>query len=106
VRRPRGPATEALADPPPPVLQRLSHRSPPSSRRSREHITGIKQFHHPLVGDIDLTYDRLDLAADTGLTLFTYTAQPGSRPAEALNLLGSWAATPAAVDAAEPNHPG
>jgi transcriptional regulator with XRE-family HTH domain len=59
----------------------------------REHITGIKYFHHPVVGDIDLTYDRLDLAADPGLTLFTYTAEPGSRHAEALSLLGSWAAT-------------
>jgi hypothetical protein len=31
--------------------------------------------------------------ADPGLTLFTYTAEPGSRPADALRLLGSWAAT-------------
>lgn len=67
----------------------------------REHITGIKQFHHPVVGDIDLTYDRMDLAADPGLTLFTFTAEPGSRHAEALSLLGSWAATPTAVSAAE-----
>ena len=28
-----------------------------------------------------------------GLTLFTYTAEPGSRSEEALKLLGSWAAT-------------
>jgi transcriptional regulator with XRE-family HTH domain len=32
----------------------------------RQHITGIKHFHHPVVGDLDLTYDRLDLAADPG----------------------------------------
>jgi transcriptional regulator with XRE-family HTH domain len=63
----------------------------------RRHITGIKQFRHPVVGDIDLTYDRLDLAADAGLTIFTYTAEPGSRHAEALNLLGSWAAAPQPV---------
>jgi transcriptional regulator with XRE-family HTH domain len=67
----------------------------------REHITGIKQFHHPVVGDVDLNYDRMDLVADRGLTLFTYTAEPGSRHADALSLLGSWAATPAAVGAAE-----
>lgn len=59
----------------------------------REHITGIKHFHHPLVGHISLTYDRLDLVADVGLTIFTYTAEPGSRDEETLNLLGSWAAT-------------
>ena len=41
----------------------------------------------------------MDLAADTGLTIFTYTAEPGSRSEEALKLLGSWAAT---VDPAEP----
>ena len=66
----------------------------------RQHITGIKQFHHPVVGDITLTYDRLDLVADPGLTIFTYTAEPGSRDEETLRLLGSWAATqhePAAV---------
>jgi hypothetical protein len=28
-----------------------------------------------------------------GLTIFTYTADPGTRSAEALSLLGSWAAT-------------
>jgi len=35
----------------------------------------------------------MDLAADPGLTIFTYTAEPGSKHAETLNLLGSWAAT-------------
>lgn len=59
----------------------------------REHITGIKHFCHPVVGEISLTYDRLDLVADPGLTLYTYTAEPGSRDEETLRLLGSWAAT-------------
>ena len=59
----------------------------------RQHITGIKHFHHPVVGDVSLTYDRLELAADPGLTMFAYTAEPGSKSAEALSLLGSWAAT-------------
>ena len=35
----------------------------------------------------------MDLAADHGLAIFTYAAEPGSRSEEALNLLGSWAAT-------------
>ena len=59
----------------------------------RFHAKGIKQFHHPVVGDLNLSFDRLDLAADPGLTIFTYTAEPGSRSEEALRLLGSWAAT-------------
>ncbi len=64
----------------------------------RFHDTGIKHFHHPIVGELSLTFNRLDLAADHGLTIFTYAAEPGSRAAEALKLLGSWAAT---VDPAE-----
>ena len=35
----------------------------------RFHNTGVKHFHHPVVGDLHLTYNRLDLAADPGLTL-------------------------------------
>src|SRR5256884_6030808 len=64
----------------------------------RFHNTGVKHFHHPGVGDLTLSYNRLDVAADHGLTIFTYTAEPGSRSEDALNLLGSWAAT---VDPAE-----
>lgn len=60
----------------------------------RQHITGIKRFHHPVVGELSLTYDRLELVADPGLTMFAYTAEPGSKSEEALQLLGSWAATP------------
>jgi hypothetical protein len=59
----------------------------------RFHNTGIKHFHHPAVGELSLTYNRLDLPADNRLTMFTYAAEPGSRSEEALNLLGSWAAT-------------
>jgi hypothetical protein len=35
----------------------------------------------------------MDLAADTGIAILAYSAEPGSRSQEALNLLGSWAAT-------------
>jgi hypothetical protein len=45
----------------------------------------------------------LDLAADQGLTIFTYAAEPGSRFEEALRLLGSWVAT---VDHAGPAYAG
>jgi hypothetical protein len=36
----------------------------------------------------------MELAADAGLRLAVFTAEPGSRSAEALDLLASWAATP------------
>ncbi len=59
----------------------------------RFHATAVKHFHHPVVGELCLSFNRLDIAADHGLTLYTYAAEPGSRSEEALNLLGSWAAT-------------
>jgi hypothetical protein len=59
----------------------------------RFHNVGVKHFHHPVVGDLSLSLTRLDLPADRGLTIFAYTAEPGSRAEEALKLLGSWAAT-------------
>jgi transcriptional regulator with XRE-family HTH domain len=71
-----------------------------ASHNVRFHNTGVKQFHHPEVGDLALTFNRLDLAADHGLTMFTYTAEPGSRSEEALNLLGSWTATVAPAESA------
>jgi hypothetical protein len=60
----------------------------------RFHDTGSKDYHHPVVGDISLTYNRMELAADSGLALTIFTAEPHSKSAEALSLLGSWAATP------------
>jgi transcriptional regulator with XRE-family HTH domain len=65
----------------------------------RFHDTGSKRFHHPVVGDLELTFETMGLAADAGLMLFVYTAEPGSKSDEALNLLASWAAT---LDQAEP----
>jgi transcriptional regulator with XRE-family HTH domain len=62
----------------------------------RFHVSGVKHFHHPVVGDITLNYERLELAADSGLAIMTYTADPGSESEQALRLLGSWAATTAA----------
>ena len=59
----------------------------------RYHDTGIKRIHHPVVGDLELTYEGMTLRSDGELTMFVYTAEPGSRSEESLNLLASWAAT-------------
>jgi transcriptional regulator with XRE-family HTH domain len=59
----------------------------------RLHRRGHKQLHHPVAGDLELTYEALELPADPGLTMITYTAQPGSASHEALDFLASWAAT-------------
>ena len=67
----------------------------------RIHRTGTKAFHHPVVGELTLTYEMLDLSADSGLAVLTYTAEPGSKSAEALDLLASWTATIEATDASK-----
>jgi transcriptional regulator with XRE-family HTH domain len=59
----------------------------------RFHRTGVKRFRHPVVGDLTLTYEALDLAADAGLRISAYTAEPGTPSEDALKVLASWAAT-------------
>lgn len=61
----------------------------------RRHTTGFKHFHHPVVGELHLMFEAMDLSADTGLSLFIYPPEPGSPSADALRLLASWAATQA-----------
>lgn len=60
----------------------------------RIHGTGTKRFNHPVVGELTLAYETMQLVADSDLTLLAYTAEPRSKSAEALDLLASWAATP------------
>lgn len=60
----------------------------------RFHRSGVKRLHHPVVGDLTLTYESMELTADAGLRLNAYSAEPGTASQDALNLLASWAATP------------
>ena len=57
------------------------------------HRSGAKRFHHPLVGDLTLAYERLDLPAHSGLVIVTYTAEPGSPSEDALRELERWSST-------------
>src|SRR4051812_5918764 len=59
----------------------------------RLHTKGVKRFNHPVVGELELSFNRLDVVADAGLMIVAYPAEPGSRSAEAFGLLASWAAT-------------
>ena len=59
----------------------------------RRHYSGTKNFRHPVVGLLELTYAVMELEDDPGHTLTVYPAVPGSPSDEALRLLASWAAT-------------
>jgi hypothetical protein len=70
----------------------------------RWHDSGVKGVRHPLVGEVTFTYESMNLVADPDLTMFIYTAEPGSKSEQAFNLLASWTATPDedSVHAAQP----
>lgn len=99
----RAPHDRALTD----LVGQLSTRSDAfrtlwASHDVREHRTGIKIIHHPVVGDLDLSYEALDLTSDQGLLLLAYTAAPGSPSDDALRVLMSWAATHEQEDRTSP----
>jgi transcriptional regulator with XRE-family HTH domain len=90
----RNPTDRGLSD----LIGELSTRSDIfrvrwADHNVRQHRSGIKHFHHQVVGDISLAYESLELIADPGLVLNGYSAEPGSASQDALNLLASWAAT-------------
>jgi transcriptional regulator with XRE-family HTH domain len=66
----------------------------------RFHDTGVNHMHHPVVGDLELSYETMELSVDTGLTMCAFTADTGSKSEQALKLLASWAATPDQVESA------
>jgi transcriptional regulator with XRE-family HTH domain len=57
------------------------------------HRTGSKHIQHPIVGELHLSYEVMQLPADPGLSLVAYSAEAGSPADEALRFLASWAAT-------------
>jgi transcriptional regulator with XRE-family HTH domain len=57
------------------------------------HRSGQKRLRHPVVGQLDLNYESMELPSEPGLTLNIYTATPGSPTADSLKVLASWAAT-------------
>lgn len=91
----RNPYDRGLSD----LVGELSTRSPEfgtwwAAHNVRYHRAGTKRLRHPLVGELELDYEVLDVSADEGLTISVYSTEPGSRSEEALGLLGSWTASP------------
>lgn len=58
-----------------------------------QHDSGVKQYRHHAVGEMTLHYDGLDLVGHPSAQLTVLTAEPGTRDAETLRLLGSWASS-------------
>jgi hypothetical protein len=90
----RNPFDRNLSD----LVGELSTRSETFRKRWAAHNVrllrnGLKRYHHPVVGELSLDYEAMELPADTGLTLTAYSAQPGTPSHDGLNLLASWAAT-------------
>jgi len=76
-----------------------------ASRDVMYHRSGVKRLHHPVVGDLDLNFESMELPSEPGLVMNVYTAPAGSPTAERLTLLASWAATQDATDAAAVDAP-
>ena len=90
----RNPYDKALTD----LVGELSTRSPEfrvrwAAHNVKNHRSGTKRLHHPLVGDLTLSFEALDLPADGGLAVMTYAAEPGSVSEARLRELEQWVAT-------------
>jgi transcriptional regulator with XRE-family HTH domain len=95
----RDPYDRDLSD----LIGQLSTRSEEFRRRwaahnVRIHTSGVKLLHHPLVGDLDLSFESFPAPADPSQSLLVYTAAPDSPTHDALNLLASWGTTVDNVD--------
>jgi transcriptional regulator with XRE-family HTH domain len=79
------------------LIGELSTRSPQfrenwAEQDVHEHRTGRKVYRHPALGEIDITYDVLEMPGEPGLSIVTYSAEEGTPAAEKLALLASWVA--------------
>jgi transcriptional regulator with XRE-family HTH domain len=91
----RNPYDRPLSD----LIGELSTRSDEfrvrwAAHNVRFHRSGVKRIRHPVVGELDLSYETIELSADEGLTVAIFTADAGSASQQALDLLASWTATP------------
>lgn len=87
----RNPYDRGLTD----LIGELSTRSDEfrawwASHNVRLHRTSTKKMHHPIAGEVELTGEALALPADAGLTIITYTVEPATASAQALQFLASW----------------
>jgi transcriptional regulator with XRE-family HTH domain len=65
-----------------------------ADHRVVERSHGTKRMRHPVVGDMEIHYEAMNLPGDPDQTLFVYTTRAGSPSHDAMRLLSSWLATP------------
>ena len=99
----RDPHDKGLSD----LVGELSTRSDAfrtrwAAHNVRLHSTGAKHFRHPVVGELHLSYESMEMSADPGLTLLVFTAPPGTPSADGLRMLASWAASQRIESGADP----
>src|SRR3954464_14790282 len=90
----RNPHDKALIE----LVGKLSTRSELFRRRwaSQDvqfHRSAQKRLRHPVVGQLDLDFESMELPSAPGLTMNVYTAAAGTPTADGLKLLASWAAS-------------
>lgn len=66
-----------------------------ASQDVRFHRSGRKRLRHPVVGQLDLDFESMELPSEPGLHLNIYTAAAGTPSADGLKLLASWVAADA-----------
>ena len=64
-----------------------------ASQDVRFHRSGRKRLRHPVVGQLDLDFEAMELPSEPGLQLNIYTAAANTPTADGLKLLASWAAS-------------
>ncbi|WP_032404212.1 helix-turn-helix transcriptional regulator [Rhodococcoides fascians] len=67
-----------------------------ASQDVRFHRSGRKRLRHPIVGQLDLDFESMELPSEPGLQLNIYTAAAGTPTADAIKMLASWAASESA----------
>lgn len=83
------------------LVGELSLKSPDFARLWARHDVRAKSaeskiYHHPLVGDLELTYESFTVTSAPGQQLALYNAEPGSPSEHGLMMLASLAAEPSA----------
>ena len=77
------------------LIGRLSTRSAEfrirwAANNVRAHRSGVKRFHHPLIGHIALPTESMIVTGATDHTVTVFAPRPGTPEHDALRLLASW----------------